>query len=156
MTSTTFVPFLGVVLGGLVSTLAQYSLGRASERAEVRRSMRERVEVRRGERVAHLIDFLSAVQEAERVAVDRYHHGASDEEWQARAKQSIDRMWVAQKTIHMLCGSEVNEAARRLAYDVQNVIRKGPGPGEPQDERVWAYIRPHRRAFLDLVRDHLE
>ncbi|MFF7645441.1 hypothetical protein [Streptomyces canus] len=156
MTSTSFVPFVGVVLGGLVSTLTQYSLGRASERAEVRRSMRERVEVRRGERVTHLIDFLSAVQEAERVAVDRCHHGASDEQWQARAKQSIDRMWVAQKTIHMLCGAEVNEAARRLAYDVQNVIRKGPGPGEPQDERVWAYIRPNRRAFLDLVREHLE
>jgi hypothetical protein len=156
VTSTTFVPFLGVVLGGLVSTLAQYSLGRASERAEVRRSLRERVEVRRGERVTRLIDFLAAVQEAERVAVDRYHHGESDEQWQARAKQSIDRMWVAQKTIHMLCGSEVNDAARLLAYDVQNVIRNGPAPGEPRDEMVWAYIRPNRRAFLDLVRDHLE
>lgn len=116
----------------------------------------ERVEVRRGERVTRLIDFLSAVQEAERVAVDRYHHGESDEQWQARAKQSIDRMWVAQKTIHMLCGSEVNDAARLLAYDVQNVIRNGPAPGEPRDEMVWAYIRPNRRAFLDLVRDHLE
>jgi hypothetical protein len=60
------------------------------------------------------------------------------------------------KTIHMLCGSEVNEAARRLAYHVQNVIRKGPGPGEPQAERIWAYVRPRRRAFLDLVREHLE
>jgi hypothetical protein len=157
VTSTTFLPFIGVVLGGLVSTLAQYSLGRASERAEVRRSSRERAEARRNERVAHLVDFLSSVQEAERVAVDRYHHRLADEQWQARAKQSIDRMWVAQKTIHMLCASEVNEAARRLAYDVQDVIRKGPDdPEEPQDERVWACIRPSRRAFLDVVRDHLE
>ncbi|WP_432138879.1 hypothetical protein [Streptomyces sp. bgisy154] len=147
----------GVVLGGGVSTLAQYSLGRASERAEMRRSARERAEARRNERVTHLVGFLSAVQEAERVAVDRYHHGMADEQWQARAKQSIDRMWVAQKTIHMLCAPEVNEAARRLAYDVQNVIRNGPDdPGDPQDERVWAYIRPNRRAFLDVVRDHLE
>ncbi|MFE1288745.1 hypothetical protein [Streptomyces sp. NPDC058751] len=157
MTSTTLVSFLGVVLGGLVSTAAQYSLGRASERAEVRRSARERAESRRNERVAHLIDFLSAVQEAERVAVDRHHHDLADEEWQARAKQSIDRMWVAQKTIHMLCASEVNDAARDLAYDVQDVIRKGPtDPGEPRDERVWAYIRPSRRAFLDVVREQLE
>jgi hypothetical protein len=157
VTSTTFLPFIGVVLGGLVSTLAQYSLGRASERAEVRRSSRERAEARRNERVAHLVDFLAAVQEAERVAVDRYHHQLTDEQWQARAKQSIDRMWVAQKTIHMLCASEVNEAARRLAYDVQDVIREGPDdPEAPQDEKVWACIRPSRRAFLDVVRDHLE
>ncbi|WP_217237498.1 hypothetical protein [Streptomyces sp. AC555_RSS877] len=156
MTSTTLVPLLGVVLGGLVSTLAQYSSGCASERAEVRRSARERAEARRAERVTHLVDFLAAVQEAERVAVDRYHHNLADDQWQARAKESIDRMWVAQKTIHMLCESEVNEAARRLASDVQGVIRKGPGdPAEPQDEKVWAYIRPSRRAFLDVVRDHL-
>ncbi len=140
-----------------MSTLAQYSLGRASERAEVRRSARERAEARRTERVTHLVDFLSAVQEAERVAVDRYHHNLADEQWQVRAKQSIDRMWVAQKTIHMLCASEVNEAARRLAYDVQDVVRKGPDdPGVPQDEKVWAYIRPSRRTFLNVVRDHLD
>ncbi|MEU6270982.1 hypothetical protein ABZ871_00945 [Streptomyces populi] len=157
MTLTTLTSFLGVVLGGLVSTVTQYSLGRASERAEVRRSTRERAETCRNERVSHLIDFLAAVQEAERVAVDRHHHGQSDEEWQARAKQSIDRMWVAQKTIHMLCASEVNDAARELAYDVQDVIRKGPDdPGEPRDEKVWAYIRPSRRAFLDVVRDQLK
>ncbi len=74
------MPLLGVVLGGLVSTLAQYSLGRASERAEVRRSARERAEARRAERVTHLVDFLAAVQEAERVAVDRYHHNLADEQ----------------------------------------------------------------------------
>ncbi|MET7917524.1 hypothetical protein ABZU45_16565 [Streptomyces avermitilis] len=157
MTWTRFTPLLGVVLGVVVSSLAQYSLGRASERAEVRRSVRERAEARRNERVTHLIDFLSSVQEAERVAVDRYHHHLADEQWQARQMQAVDRMWVAQKTIHMLCASEVNAAARRLAYDVQDVIRKGPeDPGEPQDEKVWAYIRPSRKAFLDVVRDHLK
>ncbi|MET8132227.1 hypothetical protein [Streptomyces sp. NPDC005251] len=157
MTSTTLVPLLGVLLGGFVSTVTQYSLGRASERAEVRRSARERAETRRNERVTHLIGFLSAVQEAERVAVDRYHHNLTDEQWQARAKQSIDRMWVAQKTIHMLCAAEVNQAARDLAYDVQDVIRKGPDdPGEPRDEKVWEYIRPSRKAFLDVVRDQLK
>ncbi|WP_328554778.1 hypothetical protein [Streptomyces sp. NBC_00358] len=156
MTSTTLVPLFGVLLGGLVSTGTQWLLGRASERTEVRRSSRERAETRRSERVTHLIDFLSAVQEAERVAVDHYHHQLADEQWQARAKQSIDRMWVAQKTIHMLCAPEVNHAARALAYDVQDVIRNGPGdPGEPRDERVWAYIRPSRMAFLDVVRDQL-
>ncbi|MGW1890287.1 hypothetical protein ACWCP6_08445 [Streptomyces sp. NPDC002004] len=156
MTWTTLAPLIGVVLGGLVSWLAQHSLGRASERAEVRRSVREYAEARRNERLAHLIDFLSAVQEAERVAVDHYQHHLADEQWQARARQTLDRMWVAQKTIHMLCAPQVNEAARRVAFAVQHVVREGPDdPGEPQDEKVWAHIRPSRREFLDVVRDHL-
>lgn len=73
------------------------------------------------------------------------------------AKQTIDRMWVEQKTIHMLCAPEINEAARSVAFAVQDVIRDGPAdPGEPQDEKVWEYIRPTRRAFLDVVREHLK
>ncbi|MFJ7073372.1 hypothetical protein [Streptomyces sp. NPDC098781] len=156
MTWTALAPLIGVLLGGIVSWLAQYALGRASERAEVRRNVRECAEARRSERLTHLIDFLSAVQEAERVAVDHYQHHLADEQWQARARQTVDRMWVAQKTIHMLCASEINEAARRLAFAVQNVIREGPSdPGEPQDEKIWAHIRPSRREFLDVVRDQL-
>ncbi|MFC5724517.1 hypothetical protein ACFP1Z_30615 [Streptomyces gamaensis] len=149
MAWTTLAPLIGVVLGGLVSWLAQHSAERVSERAEVR-------EARRKERLTHLIAFLSAAQEAERVAVDRYQHKLADEQWQARAKQTLDRVWVTQKTIHMLCAPEINEAARRFAFDIQDVIREGPGdPGEPQDEKVWAYIRASRREFLDVVRDYL-
>ncbi|MFJ3640504.1 hypothetical protein ACIPRD_12185 [Streptomyces sp. NPDC090108] len=156
MAVTTLAPLIGVLLGGLVSWVAQLSMGRAAERAEVRRGHRERVEARRSECLTHLVDFLSTVQEAERVAVDHYHHHLADEQWQTRARQTIDRMWIAQKTIHMLCAPELNEAARRLAFAVQGVIRDGPGdPGEPQDEKVWAAIGPSRRIFLDVVRDHL-
>lgn len=153
---TTLAPLIGVVLGGLMSLLAQISVGRASERTELRRSVRDRAEARRSERLAHLIEFLSVVQEAERVAVDRYHHNLADEQWQARAREILDRMWVTQKTIHMLCASEINEAARGLAFAVQRLIRNGPDDrGEPQDEKVWAHIRPSRREFLDAVRDYL-
>ncbi|SDT83308.1 hypothetical protein SAMN05216371_8128 [Streptomyces sp. TLI_053] len=88
--------------------------------------------------------------------MDRYHHNLADEQWQARARQVLDRVWVMQKTIHILCASEVGEAARNLAWAVQEVIRKGPeDPEDPQDEKVWAHIRPSRQAFLDLVRDQL-
>ncbi|MET9665016.1 hypothetical protein ABZY19_06550 [Streptomyces sp. NPDC006475] len=153
---TTLAPLMGVVLGGLTSFAAQFWQGRASERMEARRSRRERAEGRRTEALTHLIDFLSAVQEAERVAVDRYHFNLTDEQWQARAKQAVDRLWVAQKTLHLLCTSEVNEAARRVAFAVQNVIRDGPrDPGEPQDEKVWACISPSRRAFLDAAAAYL-
>lgn len=153
---TTIAPLVGVLLGGFMSMLAQRSAGRALERGEARRSARELAEARRSERLTHLIEFLSAVQEAERVAVDRYHHNLADEQWQGRARQILDRVWVTQKTIHVLCASEVSEAARSLAFVVQELIRKGPeDPGEPQDEKVWAYIHPSRQAFLDLVRDQL-
>ncbi|MEU7607039.1 hypothetical protein [Streptomyces sp. NPDC041003] len=153
---TTLAPLIGVLLGGLMSMLAQRSAGRALERGEARRSVRELAEARRNERLTHLIAFLSAVQEAERVAVDRYQHNLADEQWQARARQVLDRVWVTQKTIHVLCASEVSEAARSLAWAVQEVIRKGPeDSGEPQDEKVWAHIHPSRQAFLDLVRDQL-
>ncbi|MEU9179326.1 hypothetical protein AB0C90_21170 [Streptomyces sp. NPDC048550] len=153
---TTLAPLVGVLLGGFMSMLAQRSAGRALERGEARRSVRELAEARRNERLTHLIEFLSAVQEAERVAVDRYHHNLADEQWQARSRQVLDRVWVTQKTIHMLCASEVSEAARSLAFAVQEVIREGPeDPGEPQDEKVWVHIHPSRKAFLDLVRGQL-
>ncbi|MFH9978099.1 hypothetical protein ACH4ND_02365 [Streptomyces sp. NPDC017179] len=148
---------IGVGAGGLISFLAQHSLGRAAERAEVRRTTRERDETRRNEQLTHLIAFLTAVQAAERVAVDRYHHQEADEQWEARARQAVDRVWVTQKTIHMVCAREVNEAARGVAFAVRDVTRNGPDdPGEPQDEKVWASIRPSRQVFLDVVHDHLK
>ncbi|MGP3686177.1 hypothetical protein ACTVZO_15955 [Streptomyces sp. IBSNAI002] len=153
---TTLAPLIGVLLGGLMSMLTQRSAGHALERGETRRGARELAEARRNERLTHLIEFLTAVQEAERVAVDRHHHNLADEQWQARAQQVLDRVWVTQKTIHVLCAPEVGEAARSLAWAVQEVIRKGPeDPEDPQDEKVWAHIHPSRQAFLDLVRDQL-
>ncbi|GAA2718915.1 MULTISPECIES: hypothetical protein [Streptomyces] len=137
----------GVVLGGLISFTGQFWQGRVTER-----------DLRRTQRIQHLIDFLSAVQEAERVAVEHYHHHVDDEQWRTRSKQIIDRVWVAQKTLHMLCSPKVNEAARALAFDVRDVIRDGPGdtPGATEEEKVWEYIRANRRAFLDVARDHLK
>jgi hypothetical protein len=153
---TTIGSLTGVALGGGLSITGQYWLSRAAERAEVRRNARELALARRTERLTHLIDFLAAAQEAERVAVDRYHHGIFDEHWRTRAQQIEDRLWVIQKTIHLLCAPEVNEAARGLAFALQDVIRNGPrDPGEPRDEKVWAHIRPTRTAFLNAVRADL-
>ncbi|KAB1144710.1 hypothetical protein F7R91_20950 [Streptomyces luteolifulvus] len=142
---TTLAPLIGVVLGGLMSWLAQHSVGRASKRA-----------ARRDERLTRLIDFLSAVQEAERAVVDRYHNNLADEQWQARARQTIDRVWVTQKTIHMVCEPEVNDAAREVAFTVQKLMREGPVDTQaPQDEKVWAAVSPSRRAFLDVAHRYL-
>ncbi|WP_162890202.1 hypothetical protein [Streptomyces olivoreticuli] len=156
MWTTSLPPFIGVVLGTVASLVGQLLQGRASERAEARRNERERAEARRDERLTHLVAFLCAVQEAERVAVDRYHHNETDAEWQMRARRALDRVWVTQKTIHLVCASKVNDAARLAAFAVQDVIREGPGaPGEPQDERVWQSIGPSRRAYLDVAAAYL-
>ncbi|KUN87704.1 hypothetical protein AQJ66_08665 [Streptomyces bungoensis] len=137
--------FAGAVVGAL-----------ASSWAVVRRTAHERSEERRKEQVTHLTAFLAAVQEAERVAVDRWHHRMSDERWQARARRAVDRVWVTQKTLHLLCSTEINDAARKLAFAVHEVVRDGPGdPDDPQDEKVWAYIRPSRNEFLDAGKRHL-
>ncbi|MCA6091826.1 hypothetical protein LE181_06555 [Streptomyces sp. SCA3-4] len=157
MWTTSLPPFIGVVLGTVASLVGQFLQGRASERAEARSSERERAEARRNERLTHLVAFLCAVQEAERVAVDRYQHNETDTQWQMRARQALDRVWVTQKTIHMVCASEVNEAAREAAFAVQDVIRKGPGEAgeQPQDEMVWQAISPSRRAYLDVAATYL-
>ncbi|MEU8580266.1 hypothetical protein [Streptomyces abikoensis] len=156
MWTTSLPPFIGVVLGTVASLVGQLLQGRASERAEARRNERERAEARRNEHLTHIVAFLCALQEAERVAVDRYHHNETDAEWQMRARRALDRVWVTQKTIHLVCASKVNNAAREAAFAVQDVIRKGPGdPGEPQDERVWQAISPSRRAYLDVAAEYL-
>ncbi|WP_159393183.1 hypothetical protein [Streptomyces rimosus] len=143
---TTLSPLIGVGLGGLLQLSGQHFVGRASNRA-----------ARRAERLAHLIDFLSAIQEAERVAVDHYHHNAADEQWQARARQIIDKVWVKQKTIHLLCAPDVNEAARSVAFALQRLLREGPDdPGEPKDEKIWAHISPSRREYLDAAHRYLK
>jgi hypothetical protein len=153
---TAIASLAGVVFGGVGSFAVQDSIRRSSERAEARRSAHELATARRAERLTHLIDFLTIAQEGERVAVDRHHHDIADEQWHARARQTVDRLWVIQKTIHMLCAPEVNEAARGLAFALQDVIRDGPkDPGEPRDEKVWEHIRPSRRAFLDVVHHDL-
>ncbi|MEV5239187.1 hypothetical protein AB0K89_08735 [Streptomyces cinnamoneus] len=157
MWTTSLPPLIGVVLGTVASLVGQFLQGRASERAEARRSERERAEARRNERLSHLVAFLCAVQEAERVAVDRYQHNEADAQWHMRARQALDKVWVTQKTIHMVCASEVNKAARRAAFAVQDVIRKGPGDAgeQPQDEKVWQIISPSRRDYLDVAAAYL-
>lgn len=154
---TAFASILGTALGGFISFYTQRSVRSAADKAELARIANEHAKERRSEQLAHCVDFLVAIQEAERAAVDRYHHKTADGQWQARAKQAIDRMWIVQKTIHMVCPPEINVAARLVAFAVRDVVRNGPADhGDPQDEKVWEAISPSRRNFLDVVRDHLQ
>ncbi|GGO92084.1 hypothetical protein GCM10012280_41460 [Wenjunlia tyrosinilytica] len=147
---------MGVVVGGLLSFAAQETSRRSSERTEEQRRDSEIAEKRRDNRVSHLVEFLVAAQAAERVAADRGPQPPLDEGWQVLANQSIDRLWVLQKTIHMLCAPHVNEAARGLCFALQEVIKNGPDDsGEPFAEQVAAHIRPSRRAFLDAAHEYL-
>ncbi|WP_432094109.1 hypothetical protein [Streptomyces sp. bgisy100] len=149
---------LGVVLGGALSFAAQQSARRSAERAEARRRSDEAAETRRADRISHLVAFIVAVQEAERVAVDRCLDRSADEQSRRqRAEATIDRLWVLQKTIHMLCAPQVNNAARVLVFALQQVLREGPS-GSPESvvEQVAAHVRPSRNAFLDTARECLD
>ncbi|MFC7245065.1 hypothetical protein ACFQO7_21530 [Catellatospora aurea] len=146
---------VGVVAGGS-ALLGQRLTLRNTERAEVRRSALALAETRRQERLTHVMAFLEAVQAAERIAVDHHHYGVDDEQWQARANAMIDRLWVLQKTLHLLCDEELNAAARLLAFAVRDLVRDGPKDRTaPVETRIWEEIGPSRRAFLDVAHLHL-
>jgi hypothetical protein len=73
-----------------------------------------------------------------------------DVEWRKRADIIQDRLWVTQKTLHMLCSPALTNAARNFAYSIHDLLWKGPGT-----ESVPDYLRPARNAFLDSAREDL-
>ena len=75
---------------------------------------------------------------------------AHDAEWRERADNIQDRLWVAQKTLHMLCSPALTSAARIFAYSIHNLLWHGPGTKSVPD-----YLRPTRNAFLDAAREDL-
>jgi hypothetical protein len=148
------------VLVGLLAAgsalMAQRLSQTGTDQAEVRRSALALAESRRQERLTHVVAFLEAVQAAERIAVDRHHHGVDDRQWHERSEVMIDRLWVLQKTLHLLCDKELNDAARLVAHDMRDLIRIGPKDRTPPIEaRIWDEIGPSRKLFLDIAHARL-
>lgn len=155
-----WLPVLTTLLGagaaGGLSLLNQRQSQRGADRADLLRTSVALAEARRAERITHVLAFLEAVQTSERVAVDHHHHGIDDEDWHERADMMIDRLWMLQKTLHLVCSTEVNDAAREVAFTMRRIIRKGPADRRPPlEQRVWEELSPSRMVFLDLARDEL-
>jgi hypothetical protein len=138
---------VGVLLGGALSLVTQ----RAVEHSASRRHTASIMEGRRGERLAYLIAFIETAQEAERLAIGMYEHGAHGEAVGERAEELLDQLWIKLRAVQLVCPAEVSEAARDLAGMAHCVVRDGPG-----DQTVNAFLRASRKKVIMLARANLE
>ncbi|MFG6194811.1 hypothetical protein [Nonomuraea sp. JJY05] len=81
---------LGVVLGGLLSYLAQFTTVRVAARNEEKRQAAQRAEARRSEQLEPLREFITITQESIRIAEERDQapdwDAAGTPEWFAAAR----------------------------------------------------------------------
>ena len=138
---------LGVLLGGALSLFAQRSV----EKSAARRHAASIMEGRRGERLSHLVAFIEAAQEAERLAIALHKHGASGEAIDERAEALLDQLWTRLRAVQLICPAEVSEAARDLAGETHDVVRQGSG-----EQSVTAVLRSSRAKLIALARADLE
>ena len=141
------VSLVSVAVGGGISFVAQWVI----QRLETQRHAATVAEARRVDRLSRLIEFLEAAQAAERIAMERAAMREPDNDWRQRAGIALDRLWTAQKTVHLLCSANVTEAAHSFARTVQDAVR-----GDEPDDPLWDQIRPSRRMFLDEARTDLD
>jgi hypothetical protein len=101
--SASLTSLAGVLLGGTISYVVQHFTQRSADRAEARRQRIARSEARYAERVAIIDRFLVDAQDAERVAYDHHSRGADNADWQRTADAAMDRLYVSEKMVRVLC-----------------------------------------------------
>jgi hypothetical protein len=141
----------GVMLGGGLSFVVQRMTRRTAERTEEIRLEAVRREARRSERMTAVQTFLANVQEVERLATDRHQHGAGGPEWRRSAEAAMDRVWISEKVIRILCSPDMHEAAHTFTDALHDVVwadTLGCGVGDA--------LAPGREACLVAARDELE
>jgi hypothetical protein len=72
--------------------------------------------------MAALEKFLGYAQDAERPAADHHQHGADGAEWRNRADAIMDRVWVSEKMVRILCSSAMHDAAHVFANELYHAI----------------------------------
>jgi len=142
---------VGVLLGGTMSYVVQRSTQRSAERAEARRQNITLAEARYAERVAVIDRFLGCAQDAERVAYDRHQSDANGEEWRRRADAGMDRLYLAEKMVRILCSDELHEAAHSFTNAISEAIYHKPGNFD-----VSNHLMADRTNFLTAARRELE
>ncbi|MEU0794893.1 hypothetical protein ABZ342_32945 [Amycolatopsis sp. NPDC005961] len=140
----------GVTLGGGLSYAVQRATHHAAEKLEVSRQAILRSEARRAERMAALDRFLVQAQDVERAAINHYHRGMTNDEWQTQAEAAMDRMWVAEKVVRIVCSTAMHQATYHFAHIL----------GESMADRtegieVHEFMSAPREAFLDQARVEL-
>jgi len=140
----------GVFLGGGLSFMVQRTTQRSAERVEVTRQTSARAAARRDERVAVIREFIAQAQAAERAAIHRPDNWDPDE-WYPAAQSSMDSLWVAERTIHVLCAPSLHAPARAYAEALNHVVWQ-----ERTGIPVWEYLEPSRLAFLNAARQGVD
>jgi hypothetical protein len=141
-------PLAGVLLGGGLSFLVQYSTQRAAERAAERRQALELSQQRRAERLQHLQKFIEVAAEAERSAFTRPSQWTDEEAWAIRAQDVMNRLWVAERMLRLLLPLSVHDAARSYFLHLNRCVWEGL----PEGESVRDFLETSRREFLDAGR----
>lgn len=141
----------GVLLGGTMSYAVQRSTQHLAERAEARRQNIALAEARYAERVAVIDRFLGYAQDAERVAYDRHQFGADGDEWRRRADAGMDRLYLAEKMVRILCSDELHEAAHTFTNAISEAIYHERGNFD-----VSNHLMTDRANFLTAARRELE
>ncbi|MCM2416149.1 hypothetical protein [Streptomyces sp. RKAG290] len=138
----------GVALGGALSFLVQFSTQRSAERTEQRRHQTELSEARRAERLALLERFVELGAEAERAAFSQPQEWDDTTPWFLTTRDSMHRLWVAERLIRVQFPLPVYDAARKYFLDLNRVVWEGL----PDGESVRDYLEDNRMAFLDAAR----
>ena len=140
--------FSGVVLGGVLSFLVQFTTQRSAERAQQRHQRTELAEARRAERLALLERFVEVGAEAERVAFARPPEWDDTTPWKLTAQDVMNRLWVVERLVRIQFPLPVHDAARRYFLDLNRTVWEGL----PDGESVRDYLEDNRLAFLDAAR----
>ncbi|MEU8213177.1 hypothetical protein AB0B85_28715 [Micromonospora sp. NPDC049044] len=143
-----FTSLGGVVLGGGLSYLVQYSTQRMSARIEQSKQNVARAEARRAERLAHLERFIAVAAEAERIAFDRPVDWASGEPWPTAAQEVMHRLWIAERMLQVLYSVDVYTAARVYFERLNRAV----WDGVPNLDGLYAELDEVRGAFLATTR----
>ncbi len=146
---------LGVLLGGLMSYLAQLTTVRLTGRNEEKRQAAQRAEARRSEQLELLREFITITQEGIRIAEERDQapdwNAAGTPEWFARARSVIDRLWVAERMIQVLFRPQMYQLARAYATAVDHVLWRLPDQSAAEGS-MWDHLRGPQHAFLEAAR----
>lgn len=148
----------GVVLGGGLTYLTQFSTTRQAAKNEDRRQASQRSELRRTEQLQLLREFIEIAQQGIRVAERRENVSDDAEvweatgtpEWFASARDAVDRLFVTERMIQILFPPELYQRTWDYATAVDKVMWRTPD--EIKAEGVmWQMLQEPQIAFLDAA-----
>jgi len=156
MQSQEWIGLAGVVVGGALTYLTQFSTARLTSKNEDRRRADQRAEERRVEQMQLLRDFITIAQEGVRIAEKREiaddWAAATTQEWLAAARDVIDRLFVTERMIQVLFPPDLYECARAYATTVNRVMWREPA-AIAANGSLWDVLQDPQVAFLAAARE---